>query len=193
VGGLVAIAAVALMAGPASAGTVAAEAASLRASGSFTDPVGDGTDTYNAGTGDVVSGKVTHTSRVVTAAYTLAGEGGFPNGVYWQFDTVPGDPGPEFLVGWTYDAPGSAYVARIKDWASGWAGGGVGTPVRCKGARMKGLDRGQKLVVPRSCLALKGVKPRKVRAHVETSDLSSTDATDYAPDVRTFGGWVRRG
>ena len=193
VSALTAFAVIALLGASAPSQAVVVEAPTLRAGASFADPAGDATDPYNAGTGDIVSAKVTHTSRVVTASYTLAADGGFPNGVYWQFDTKAGDPGPEFLVGWTYDAPGSASVVRIKDWASGWAGGGAGTPVRCKGARMKGLDRGQKLVVPRSCLATKGAKPRKVRAHVETSDLSSQDATDYAPDVRTFGGWVRTG
>ena len=188
---LAALSVIALMGAP--VGALAAEASSFRATGSFADPVGDGTDPYNAGTGDVASVKVTHTSRTVTAAYTLAPEGGFPNGVYWQLDTRASDSGPEFLVGWTYDAPGSAYVVRVEDWSSGWAGGQAGRPVRCRGARMKGLDRGQKLVVPRSCLATKGTKPRKVRAHLETSDLSSMDATDYAPDVQTFGDWVKKG
>lgn len=170
----------------------AVNASPLRAAGSFTDPVGDGTDPYNPDTGDIASAKVTHTSRVVTATYTLAANGGFPNGVYWQFDTKAGDPGPEFLVSWTYDAPDAAYVVRVKNWVSGWAGQ-IGQSVPCKGAHMTALDRGQKMTIPRSCLVVKGTKPGKVRAHLETSDLSSSAATDYAPDARSYGAWVRVG
>ena len=113
------------------------------------------------------------------------------SGMFWQLDTVKSNPGPEFMVSWSYDLSGRAFLGRIDKWTKGWAGGPSGR--RCRGLKVRypGTTRpGQDYIVPLRCLKSNGVKPKRIRVNLESSDLSSDYALDAAPAHHRFGRWV---
>ncbi|MBB6626074.1 hypothetical protein H5V45_01955 [Nocardioides sp. KIGAM211] len=160
---------------------------------SHTDPTGDARvgASGSTGEGDIGRVKATANQRTLRLSWRAAPEGTWTNGMFWQLDTVKSDAGPEFMISWTYDLSGRAYLGRIESWTKGWAGGPSAT--RCKGLKVaaaSGSTPGQDYRVPLRCLKTAGVKPARIRVNLESSDLSSSYALDAARGHHRFGRWI---
>jgi hypothetical protein len=165
-------------------GTAAAPA--VAGSSTINDPAGDNAtyDSEAADYGDLTEIVVRHSAKALKV--TVRGNPG--DGVAIYVDTQRKRTGPEFLISWESYLSEALFVSTTKrNWEVARAN------LKCGGARSAGKAGSVTFVVPRSCLAKKNDKPRRLRVNLETVNFNDSFPRDAAPAFHEFGPWVKKG
>jgi hypothetical protein len=143
----------------------------------FDDPVGDSTSV------DISRVRVVHRDSVTVRVRSVVPLAAGQVYAFW-IDTGP-RPRPNYHVSFRANSGFDDSLGLVPSF-----GDRPTRFVRCRGMRARAdifSDAPVSLRIPRRCLQ----DPRKVRVAVRFED-ETTGTTDWAPDRRTFGPWVRR-
>jgi len=141
--------------------------------------------------GDLARVRVDHAPRNVWVSVRSDGRTGDELTAY--VDTRAGNDVPEFEVRWSSWQPGRARLYRVDRW--GFPSGTPGAVELSCGT----LDADARLAapavvtlkLPRGCLAIGGVRPKRVRASV-SSYVEGYAGGDWAPGRHVYSPWLRR-
>jgi len=141
--------------------------------------------------GDIARVRVDHAPRMVYLTVRMDGTAGDEIATY--VDTRAGNDVPEFEVRWSEFRPGHWRLYRVDRWGfpSGTPGAvELSCGIQDADARLA-APAVVKLIVPRRCLALGGVKPERLRASV-SSYVEGFTGADWAPGRHVYSPWIHR-
>ena len=132
---------------------------------------------------DISAVKVTHGPRNLFVRMKFFPRVGNVNVTEAWIDTRAGNPGPEFVLSRNDLYPRFLWVYRVNRWDF------KGSHARdCEKAGARTDDGDVLLQVPRSCLRIGGVTPKRVRVTAHAYDEQFVHRTeDWAPGERHFG------